>query len=209
MTSKINQPTLFATPPIFGVEPLTTSGLGAVPSAVAATVTAVEQGDGILHRTTLTCTALTFDMADDAAQGQFGGVLVYDFPLGSICTLGAVCDGDFTAVEPWLDTWTGDIALGTAVTSDAQGTEALEDVIQQLTAIGTASALVGAIDASVQVATVLTATGARWFDGTNTAVDMFLNVITDDDAGNTATTDAMIFTGTISFVWINLGTIAA
>ena len=48
-----------------------------------------------------------------------------------------------------VDTWTGDIALGTTVPSDASGTAAGEDDIMQLSAVGTASSLVAAIDASI------------------------------------------------------------
>lgn len=185
--------------------PITTANLGAKNGA---TVAVVENGDGIFHQSVFTCTATPITMADEAATGQYGGVKIYDFPAGQIVTLGATIDGDFTAVEPWLDTWTGDIALGTAVSTDASGSAA-DDNIQQLTATGTASTLVAAIDASVQVATALTESGARWFNGTDTAIDMYLNVITDDDDGNTATTDAMLFTGTITLHWLYLGTIAA
>ncbi len=185
---------------------ITTLNIGAVNGSE---VVAVENGDGIYHSTVLTCTAAVIDMADDAAQGQYGGTKIYDFPVGHIAILGCTCDGDFTAVETWLDTWAGDMCLGTAAPTDAQSTEAGEDNIQQLTATGTASALVAAIDASVQVAAVLTESGARWFNGTDTAVDLFLNMITDDDDGNTNTTGAMLFTGTITVNWVYLGTIAA
>ena len=185
---------------------ITTSGVGA---KAGATVSAVESGDGVLHQTTLTCTATPITMADDAAQGQYGGVQVYDFPAGAICVLGAVMDGDFTAIEPWLDTWAGDTGLGTAVATDHNSVLATASDILNLSDIGAATALVAPIDAALPVATVLTESGARWHNGTNTAINMFLNVLADDDDGNTATTAAITFTGTIQFTWINLGTIAA
>ncbi len=185
---------------------ITTQGIGA---AAGTGVVATENGNGVLHQTLLTCTAVDFDMADHADTGQFGGLKVYDFPLGWVCFLGAVCDGDFTAKEPWLDAWAGDMELGTVVPSDAADGAAGEDFWQQLTATETASSLVAAINASGQVATALTESGARWYNGTDTAADMYLNMVTDDDVGNTQTTDAMQFTGTIRFVWLNLGIIAA
>jgi len=173
-----------------------------------ATVSVVEHGNGVIHQTVLTCTATPITMVDDAGVAQFGGVKVYDFPLGALLTLGCVMDGDFTAIEPWLDTWTGDTALGTAAASTGNTLVGTEADIMQSTAIGTASALVAAIDASMTLAAALTESGARWFNGTNTAIDMFLNVIADDNAGNTATTDSISFTGTVTVTWINLGTIA-
>jgi hypothetical protein len=74
-------------------EPLTTSGVGA---SNGATVSAAEAGDGVWHRTTLTCTATPISISDDAGVAQYGGVKVYDFPAGLICTIGAVIDGSIT-----------------------------------------------------------------------------------------------------------------
>ncbi len=198
-----------------GIEtgPITSSGVNVTSSGVGAkngaAVAAVENGIDPIHETVLTCTALTFDMADDAAQGQYGGVKVYDFPAGAIMVLGAVMDGDFTAVEPWLDAWEGDVGLGTAVATDHNAVLATASNILGLSDISQATALVAPINAALPTPTTLVESGANWLDGTNTAIDCFLNVLADDDDGNTATTGAMKFTGTITITWINLGAIAA
>jgi len=60
-----------------------------------------------------------------------------------------------------------------------------------------------AVCPAVSVATALTESGARHFDGTATAKDMFLNFVIDDNAAHGAGT--AFFTGTISFSWVNLG----
>lgn len=185
---------------------ITSSGNG---TKNGATVSAVENGVAPFHQTVLTCTSMPIDMADEAAAGQYGGTLVYTFPSGGICFLGSVCDGTFLAVEPWFDTWTGDIGLGTVVPSDASGSESAEDDLMRLTEVGTASALLASIDASLSLATELTESGARWLDSTNTPVPVFLNMITDDHSDNTKTTGAILFTGTVTLTWINLGDIAA
>jgi hypothetical protein len=72
----------------------------------------------------------------------------------------------------------------------------------QSTANAEAAAKVAAI-ASHSVATALTESGARWYDGTGTPGPVFLNFAIADDATHTAGTGK--FTGTITLTWINLG----
>jgi hypothetical protein len=68
--------------------------------------------------------------------------------------------------------------------------------------VAAATAKVAVVDA-VSVATALTESGSRWIDGTSTAIDMFLNLVIDDDATHTA--GSATFTGTITFTWSILG----
>jgi hypothetical protein len=68
--------------------------------------------------------------------------------------------------------------------------------------VAAATSKVATVDA-VSVATILTESAASWVDGTATAVDMYLNLVVDDDATHTAGTGS--FTGTITFIWANLG----
>lgn len=169
------------------------------------TVTVQEYGSGAVRKTVLTCTATPITITDDAGVAQYGGVKVYDFPAGLICTLGAVVTGSLTAgvTGTIIDNWDGDVALGTATATTGAtltGTEA--DIMPSVEVSAGASDKIGVVDA-VSVATALTESGARWFDGTATAKDMFLNFVIDDDATHTAGTAT--FTGTISFAWINLG----
>lgn len=181
--------------------PRTAVGVGA---AGAATVSAAEYGDGVIHKTVLTCTALPITISDDAGVAQYGGAKVYDFPEGLIMTMGAVIDGALTlgVTGTIINTWAGGVALGTATATTGTtltGTEA--DIMPEVD-VAAATAKVAACDA-VSVATALTESGARHLDGTGTAKDMFLNFVVDDDATHTAGTGT--FTGTITLLWANLG----
>jgi hypothetical protein len=181
--------------------PKTTAGVGAKNGA---TVSVVEYGNDVIHKTVITCTATPITITDDAGVAQYGGVKIYDFPLGAIATLGAVVSGALTAgvTGTITDTWAGDVALGTATATTGATLTGTESDILQSTAIAAATAKVGTV-AAFPVATALTEAGARWFDGTATAKDCFLNFVIDDSATHTAGTAA--FTGTITLTWINLG----
>lgn len=185
--------------------PVTTFGNGAKNGS---TVVATEYGDGVLHKTVLTCTAAPVTITDDAGVAQYGGTgKLYDFPTGALCILGAVINGAVTlgTTGTITNTWAGGVALGTATATTGAtltGTEA--DIMPEVD-VAAATAKVASVDA-VSVATALTESGARWLDGTGTAKDLFLNLVVDDDATHTSGTGT--FTGTVTFTWINLGTTA-
>lgn len=180
---------------------ITTVGNGAKNGG---TVTAVENGDGVLHKTVLTCASTPIgSIGDEAGQGQYGGVKVYDFPEGLILTLGCVIDGAVTLASPAVDTWDGDIGLGVEAVTDHQDAANKIGQILQSTATSTAVSKVATVDA-IQIATLLTESGARWRDGTATALDLYLNLLIDDDVAHDNTITGT-FTGTITFTWINLG----
>lgn len=186
------------------LDPLTTAGIGAKNGS---TVLAVEKGDGVLHKTVLTCTDTPITITDDAGVAQYGGVKIYDLPLGAMCILGAVVSGILTAgvTGTIIDNWDGDVALGTVTAttgSTLTGTEA--DIMPSDPVSAGASDKDGVVSA-VSAATALTESGARWHDGTATAKDVFLNFVIDDDASHTAGTAT--FTGTITLTWLNLGTL--
>ena len=189
------------TSPVISAAPTTSAGNGAKNGV---TVTAVEYGDGVLHQTVLTLTATPITIADDADTAQYGGVKIYDFPAGCIVILGAVVDGSATlgVTGTFINTWAGGVGLGTATATTGTtltGTEA--DIMPEVD-VAAATAKVAAID-SLSVATALTESGARWFDGTSTAKDLYLNLVIDDDASHTAGTGAI--TGTVTITWLNLG----
>lgn len=175
------------------------AGVGA---AGHATITAREYGDGVVHKTVLTCTATPITIADDAGVAQYGGVKVYDFPAGLINTLGVVIDGALTGYASLIDTFDGDVAVGTVTATTGATLTGTEADIMPSVALTTAVAEVAVCDA-VSVATALTESGARWLDGTATAIDAFLNFVIDDNAAHGAGTAT--FTGTITLTWINLG----
>lgn len=167
-----------------------------------ATVVATENIVGY-KTTTLTCTATPITFTDDTDTAQYGGVKVYDFPLGAICILGAVVDGALTLATPFIDAWEGDVALGTATATTGATLTGTEADILPSVAIAAATAKVGTIGA-VPAPTALTESGARWLDGTTTAIDMYLNFVVDDNAAHTGTLTGT-FTGTVTFHWIYLG----
>lgn len=176
---------------------------GAVPSAVAAYVVATETGDSLIHKTTLTCTALPLSVADDAGVAQYGGVKVYEFPLGVINTIAAKMSGNLTmgVTGTFIDAFTGKNALGTVVATTGATLLAGEATWLQETANATAATKVAAIS-SLSIATQLTETASRVFDGRTTAAPVFLNFAIADDVTHTAGTGT--FTGTITFAWLKV-----
>lgn len=181
----------------------TSQGVGA--KAAGATFTVQELGNDLLHKTVITCTATPVTITDDAAVAQYGGTgKLYDFPEGLLVTFGAVVDGSVTlgATGTIINTWAGGVALGTATATTGAtltGTEA--DIMPEVD-VAAATAKVAVVDA-VSVATALTESGARWFDGTATAKDLYLNLVVDDDATHTSGTGT--FTGTVTVVWMIVG----
>jgi hypothetical protein len=173
------------------------------------TIVLSEQGDGVIHKTVFTCTAVPIVTADEAGQGQYGGVKIYTFPAGLISTIGAVIDGDVTLTEAsWKDTWEGDIGLGIITPADQQNglTTVGSGAILQSTAVAAATAQVAAVPA-FSIATALTEAGSRVINGTSTPVPLWLNLLVDDDAAHVDGA-AGTFTGTITVVWTNCGDIA-
>lgn len=173
-------------------------------AAIATGLKCQETGDSLLRKTKITCVDTPITLADDAGTAQYGGLKVYDFPAGLLCTLGVCIDGvlenDGTATI--IDTFTGVIACGTATAGTGTTLTSTEADILQSTNLTQAVAGIANCDA-VSIATALTEAGARWFDGTDTAKDLYLNVAIADDATHTAGT--ILFTGTIEFVWLIIG----
>lgn len=172
--------------------------LGLIPSAVRAYVSASEQGDTLFHRTVLTCTALPISVADDAGVAQYGGAQIYTFPAGLITTFGAQLTGNLTMPAPFIDAFTGVNALGSAAAGTGATLTGTEATWLQSTANATAAAKVAAIS-SVSIATALTESGGRVYDGRATAAPVFLNFAIADDAAHTA--GAGTFTGVVTLLW--------
>lgn len=168
------------------------------------TVTAVEYGNGVLNRTVLTLTATPISITDDAGVAQYGGVKVYDFPAGVLNVLSAVVKGNLTlgVTGTIIAAYTGVVALGSATASTGATLVSTEATFLQSTAIGTASAAVSAVLA-FPIATQVTESGSRHYDGHSSAADLYLNFAIADDATHTSGTGT--FTGTIEFTWINAG----
>jgi hypothetical protein len=178
-----------------------TDGAG---STTQATIKVTESGDDTVHRTLLTATGLPISVADDAGVAQYGGALVYTFPQGLIHLHGAIIDGALTmgATGTIIDAFTGVVALGSVVATTGATLITTEATWLQSTAMTTAVTKVAVCDA-ISIATQVTESGGRWYDGTTTAGPMFLNFAIADDVTHTAATGT--FTGTIQFIWSNIG----
>ncbi len=184
-----------------GAPKVAVSGAG---TSASATVVATEANTGVFYKTTLKCTALPITITDDAGVAQYGGAKIYDFPEGVICTLGAVVSGSITAgvTGTIIDNWDGDVALGTATaTTGATLTSTEADIMPSVAVSAGAADKIGVVSAA-SVATALSESGARWFDGSTTAKDLYLNFVIDDDDTHTAGTAA--FTGTVTVLWANI-----
>jgi hypothetical protein len=175
------------------------AGLGA-----GNTVTVAEQNSGFLYKTVITCAATPVTITDDANVAQYGGVKIYDFPEGLICTMGAVVSGTLTAgvTGTIIDNWDGDVALGTVTATTGTTLVSTEANIMPSVAVSAGTSDKIGVVSAVSVASALTESGARWLDGTTTAVDLFLNFVIDDSA--THTTGTAAFTGTVTLVWMKI-----
>lgn len=184
---------------------LQVTDVASVGAKYGSTVTVQEYGTGIINKTVITCTATPVTITDESGTVQYGGTgKLYDFPAGLLVTFGAVIDGAITlgTTGTITDTWAGGVALGTATATTGAtltGTEA--DIMPEVD-VAAATAKVGTVDA-VSVATALTESGARWFDGTGTAKDLYLNLVVDDSATHTSGTGT--FTGTVTVLWALIG----
>ena len=183
----------------------TTEEVVGVGTSSTAGVAVFEKGTGVSKQTYLECNAVTVTITDDAGTAQFGGVKLYDFPEGMTYMKGCLVSGILTAgvTGTIIDNWDGDVALGTATATTGAtliGTEA--DIVTSTAVSAGASDKDGVVSA-VSIATALTESGARWFDGTSTAKDLFLNFVIDDDGTHTAGTAT--FTGTVIVNWEMIG----
>ncbi len=174
------------------------SGAG---TAAGTGVAATEKGDGIIHKTVLTFTNVAVPLTDEPGVVAYGGLKVYDFPEGAIRIFGAVSDVDLTKSSAGvIDTWDGDMSVGTATAgNDAtlSGTEA--DIIPST---ATPQAVAGATTANAQS----TASEDTVHDGTTTAKDVYFNLLVDDTDHDVTTTPCnLILNGTLTILWANLG----
>lgn len=165
----------------------TSSGVGAI---VSGKCTVSELCGTSIHKTYVTFT-LTGANDLDLADGDHGtGVKVYDFPEGYIKIIGATCDGVVTSTGT---TGAFPMALGTATGADDNtltGTEA--DIIPSTAITNGASQTFKAVDAVDEA-----------FDGTSTAIGLYVNAACTDGANSGAVTIAV--TGTATVTWISLG----
>jgi hypothetical protein len=172
------------------------SGVGSVPTAIASTVTASEQGNGATRRTVLTLAGLSQTIPNGAAE--WVGTEIYDFPAGRILILGVTASLAPTTTSTIATTVTsgatGALAIGT-VTDDGTHSTTKVDLLPD-------TAYTSSTVINVAAATVTAALAASaQFDGTATSKKAFLN---NKIAVNSAD-GTMTWAGTITITWTNLG----
>lgn len=149
--------------------------------------------------TVLTLTALSIAMADAAGVVAYGSKKILDFPAGYVGIESVVAKLSVTKSSAGvITTFDGDFSLGTvAAAGDATLTGTEADIIAST---ATPQAVAGVTTA---YGSKLTATN---LDGTTTPVDMYLNVLVDDADHDVTTTPCnLLFTGTITVTWRNMG----
>ena len=163
--------------------------------------TAVVDRAGV-QRVIITLEDLTIAGIDETGVTAYCSQKIYDFPEGAILMLGATMDLVITKSSLGVDNnAAGDIGLGSvAANNDATPLATTEQNIIP----NTATLLSGGAMAACHAQS--TATENAVLDGTGTAIDVFLNVLVDDGNQDINTTPCdLIFNGTITLTFVNLG----
>lgn len=179
---------------------LSQSGASPTGLPVISGLTAVDNCiDGVIHQTVFTLA----DMAQALPNStQYVGTKIYDFPAGRISILGvtaSLAEKTTSAIAGTLNaSKTGALALGTATASATTLATTMADLLPSTA--WTSSATINVAGTAVTGALA----SAAQFDGTATAIDMYLNaaVVTDGDLDADAT---IAWSGTITVTWVNLG----
>jgi len=184
------------------VDAVATEGDASAAAGVAeATVTAVETGNGALHKTVLTLASTPATIGNTTLIST-GSALLYTFPAGVIQVLGVSTSGvtpgfgDAGNITPIAAGMGGDFAFGTtgAVANDQDMTGTDVNLIAS-TSQDPIETPVGAHLAAVPAL----------FDGHTTAAEVYLSFLIDDlDVGDGAS-DVVLFSGTLTIVWANVG----
>lgn len=178
---------------------------GSVPAVAGLSVH--ETGEGKIRRTRIVFDGMVVTMADNPAVTAFGSQKIYDFAEGLINVLGA--RGELTRVERTagsvstgiFDAFNGDFGVGTvAANNTATPLATTEQNIVPNT--DTAQAVAGVSAGGKGVSTTIP--GA--FDGTATAVDLFLNMLVDDiNHDITSLPSNLKVWGEVTVDWVDIG----
>lgn len=173
-------------------------GSGAIASVTGLAVR--EEGAGPLRKTVLSFTNVAFAMQDNAGVVAYRGLKVYDFPDGSIKIFGATANLALTKSSAGVNAdWDGDFGVGTTVADNTNTLATTEQNIIPTTA--TPQAVAGVSSAKGRNAADIAP-----FDGTGTAIDLYLNFLVDDADHDVTTTPCdLIVNGELTVVWANLG----
>lgn len=177
---------------LFGVDD-GQNGAGAI---AAATSSVVEYGsDATGRKTVITLAATTVALTDDAGNGQYGGVKIYDFPDGLIQIDACTVSGTLTGYASLIDTFASATAIGTATATTGNTLTGTEADIMASAANATAAAEAAAV-------AVASSSAVAPLNGTSTAKDAYLNFLVTDDAAHGSGNAS--FAGTVTIWWRNL-----
>lgn len=173
----------------------TSAGVGTV---AGTGITVQERGDGSIHKSVFTLTAHSMTITDAGAAGAHGSTTFYTFPEGHIKIIGGhMALTNITAGAGGIgDTATMDIGVGTAAVATDNGelTSTEADIIlidEKQLASGTATG-----DGKMGLTNVQ-------IDGSASAGSLKLNVAMPD--ADSASSDTLSVTGTITIYWIHEG----
>lgn len=153
----------------------------------------------IVRKTVLNFTAVDVPLADEASTVAYGGLKIYDFPIGLICVLGATASLAVTKSSAGVNAdWDGDFAIGSVTASNNGTLTSTEATVIPSTA--TPQAVSGATTA------VGVSSGITYLDGHTAAADLFINFLVDDaDHDVTGAACNLILNGTVTIFWIPMG----
>lgn len=169
-------------------------------------LTVEEAGVGIVRQTRFTFSAMAFAISD---TNTYGAQQIYTFPEGRICVLGAVGTITPTTTSVLASTLNTGVTvqwgIGTVTASAGTLATTMQNVIPGtgVTPVTfTASTTINVAPAAATAAFTATVLGS--YDGTSTAVKLFLNMgvptATDIDGDATLTVD-----GVVTVTWLLLG----
>lgn len=164
-----------------------------------ATVSAIEYGNAVIHKTVLTLAATPVAVANADA---FGSTKIYDFPEGRIFVLGVTASIQWAVIGVRDDTINNNASLtwglGTDPASNSTIAAAMVNLAPKTTKV------LAAAGATLNTASTVALAAEAQFNGTGTAIDANLNVgfETGDDIDADGSLTA---TGTVTITWINLG----
>lgn len=192
-----------------GIDDDTIDSVGALTSKTGLSV--VEKGDGAIHKTIITLASMSMASTDGttpATDGAWGAQALYTFPTGRIVLLGShvqfplaglvAVTGGGTGFSDTADfeIGIGSVAAAQAVSFDLNGGDE-EDII---------AAMVAALTSKTSDA-IETGMGGSVtpIDGTGGSYTAYLNFRTVDDLDHGTTADALLVSGTLTFLWSLLG----
>lgn len=168
-----------------------------------ATVSVKEYGNGYQHTSVFTSTNTPVTVGNVTGI-SFGGLKIYDFPLGRFKIIGG-------RMFPFSLSWagqdiaaagSGDISLGTTITADGTLATTEVDIMASTALLDPFVSGVGGIGAAGLGGTLVNDT---FFDGTVIAKDLNVNLIIDDADVADGASDIVLLTGVLVVRWDFLG----